>query len=312
MAGEVAKWKRLRLMEGVSVPQFIHSAQDLVTSREATRDGFLSQAFHKTQIASPYIIQARQLRDELQQSADPQSVVNNPGIYNELVASAGFSDKAVDYISEHELREAVLEVLEAIHEQAQTDWREEILYRFLLTKGDSLGGTMRNTTGASAQVKFVEAILDALHLNGLSPSIQQAPIKQKVQTIGWPSRLLLFDKKPPLIGNSVDVILLKRLPAASVSMLLGQPTNYIACGELKGGIDPAGADEHWKTASSALERIRRKFPENTPKLFFAGAAIEQAMATEVFSQLRSGLLAHAANLNVPHQLSDLATWLVGL
>ena len=30
------------------------------------------------------------------------------------------------------------------------------------------------------------------------------------------------------------------------------PKHYLACGELKGGIDPAGADEHWKTAGKAL------------------------------------------------------------
>ena len=294
--------------------QFIHSAQDLVTSHGATRDGFLEQAFRKTGTANPYIVQAHNLRRELQQSADPQSVVNNPKIQHELVAAAGFSDKASNYFSEQELRDAVLKVLEAIHEQASTDWRDEILYRFLLTRGDSLGGSMRNTTGASALVKFVDAIIDALTREGLSSTVQRSPTNQKkIQTIAWPSRFLLFDKKPPLIGNSVDVILIKRLTTGPTdSTLLAQRTNYIACGELKGGIDPEGADEHWKTASSTLERIRSKFPENPPKLFFAGAAIEEAMATEVFSQLQSGLLTHAANLTVPHQLSDLASWLVGL
>ena len=32
-------------------------------------------------------------------------------------------------------------------------------------------------------------------------------------------------------------------------------------GELKGGIDPAGADEHWKTGNSALVRIRKAFED---------------------------------------------------
>ncbi|HAJ78349.1 MAG TPA: hypothetical protein DCO75_01135, partial [Fibrobacteres bacterium] len=29
--------------------------------------------------------------------------------------------------------------------------------------------------------------------------------------------------------------------------------------ELKGGIDPAGADEHWKTAKTAIDRIVSAF-----------------------------------------------------
>jgi hypothetical protein len=33
----------------------------------------------------------------------------------------------------------------------------------------------------------------------------------------------------------------------------------IALGELKGGIDPGGADEHWKTAQAAFNRIRQAF-----------------------------------------------------
>jgi type II restriction enzyme len=37
------------------------------------------------------------------------------------------------------------------------------------------------------------------------------------------------------------------------------PSAYIALGELKGGIDPAGADEHWKTARTALNRIHEAF-----------------------------------------------------
>jgi len=33
-------------------------------------------------------------------------------------------------------------------------------------------------------------------------------------------------------------------------------------GELKGGIDPAGADEHWKTANKALDKMRKPFTPN--------------------------------------------------
>lgn len=70
----------------------------------------------------------------------------------------------------------------------------------------------------------------------------------------------------------------------------------IMFGELKGGIDPAGADEHWKTGNSALNRIRTSFASaGYPEMMtsFVGAAIERAMAEEIFEQLSSGVLTNA-------------------
>lgn len=56
-------------------------------------------------------------------------------------------------------------------------------------------------------------------------------------------------------------------------------------GELKGGIDPAGADEHWKTANTALDRIRNSFANvgYSVKTSFVGAAIANAMAVEILN-----------------------------
>ena len=87
---------------------------------------------------------------------------------------------------------------------------------------------------------------------------------------------------------------------------------YVALGELKGGIDPAGADEHWKTANSALERIRKSFSKKKkkPQTFFIGAAIENSMASEIFKQLRTGSLNNAANLTNDDQLTSICEWIV--
>ena len=93
------------------------------------------------------------------------------------------------------------------------------------------------------------------------------------------------------------------------------PEVYLACGELKGGIDPAGADEHWKTARSALNRITEHFEKKglaSPFRFFVGAAIGKGMAEEIFSMLQNGKLAHAANLTQDDQIQDLANWIVSL
>ncbi len=85
-------------------------------------------------------------------------------------------------------------------------------------------------------------------------------------------------------------------------------------GELKGGIDPAGADEHWKTANTALERIRTGFTNAgyNVKTSFVGAAIEHAMAEEIYAQLKNGTLSNAANLTDPNQLTEYCNWILSI
>jgi type II restriction enzyme len=92
------------------------------------------------------------------------------------------------------------------------------------------------------------------------------------------------------------------------------PSAYIALGELKGGIDPAGADEHWKTARTALYRIQEAFSKKKlkPHTFFIGAAIETKMAAEIWEMLEEGTLANAANLTDEDQVTSVSQWLCTL
>ncbi len=302
--------------------KYVQSPKDLVTPIDITQSGFLQQALRKTREASPYVDQAKRLLNKLQVVHAPQELLGFPEIRDDLVTAAGFSDKATNYFPASQLEEALLKVLREIEQKAGPEWRAEITYRFLLTRGDTLGGVMRNIMGAEAKAKFIDAILAALRDKSIKPAVSRTEA-EKVQQVSWHGRVLLFDKTPKIIGKNIDAILLRQqhnertllmnsesyLPVAT---LLGNRESYLACGEVKGGIDPAGADEHWKTASGALNRIREKFQGKPPKLFFIGAAIENSMAAEIFSQLQSGVLNHAANLNIPQQLSDLASWLISL
>ena len=302
--------------------KYVKSSKDLVTPIDITQSGFLQQALRKTREASPYVDQAKHLLNKLQAAHAPQELLGFPEIRDDLVTAAGFSDKATNYFTASQLEKALLKVLKEIEQKAGSDWRAEIAYRFLLTRGDTLGGVMRNIMGAEAKVKFIDAILAALRDRNIKPAVSRTEA-EKVQQISWSRRVLLFDKTPRIIGKNIDAILLKQRHDAHtvltnsesylpVANLLGNKDSYLACGEVKGGIDPAGADEHWKTASGALSRIREKFERKPPKLFFVGAAIENSMAVEIFNRLQSGMLNHAANLNKPQQISDLASWLVSL
>ncbi|MBV9851674.1 MAG: hypothetical protein JO250_18550 [Armatimonadetes bacterium] len=289
----------------------VRTAADLVTSHAAVRDGFLSQALAKTEKATPYVENAQLLWTALQKVERVETLLDLPQFRDDLITAAGFSEKARGHLNKEELDEAVKRVFDTLFAQAGAAFREEILYRYLLTKGDALGGQMRNWTGAVGQQRLASALLDALQPQEVE--VVKARQSEKVQRISWSGRRLLFDVRPRLIDKNIDVILLDVAGQdRTEAQLLADPERYLACGELKGGIDPAGADEHWKTAASALDRIRHVFPERCPSLFFVGAAIEASMAREIFARLQDGRLHHAANLTDADQLADLASWLVTL
>lgn len=293
-------------------PKFIKTATDLQTKHRAICEGFLTQALQKTEKAEPFVEEAKSFYKKLKSVKTVEELLASSEYKKDLASACGFSDKARSHLTDAELNSAIKKVLTRIYKEAGQDFREEIVYRYLLTKGDTLGGSMRNVTGASAGTKLTEKIIE--RLSGSKKKIQVLKSKSgKVQRVIWNGRTLLFDVKPALIGKNIDVILINRGDAETPeSELLADKSKYIACGELKGGIDPAGADEHWKTANSALGRIRTAFGKNPPATFFVGAAIEASMAEEIFNQLSEGKLDHAANLNEDEQVNDLVDWLLTL
>ena len=297
------------------LPSHVHSPEALVTNHEQTRQGFVGQALSKTEKASPFVAEAARLREQLRRfpSVDALAKAQISGAIDGafekmLFAAAGFSEKAIKHCSSQELRPALATLLEDIASHGP-DWRDEIVGRFLLTSGDTLGGMMRNVTGGLGDVQLSNAIRVALAQRTIQVQAEYSS-QERVVSMRWRHRLLLFNKKPKLLGNNIDAILFDA--RSDGDDLLSQPAAYLACGEVKGGIDPAGADEHWKTAQAAFQRVRQRFREidrDPPALFFAGAAIASRMAQEIYDALGSGELAYAANLNEAQQVSDLAHWL---
>lgn len=293
------------------ITKYIKSAKDLQTSRRSICDGFLAVALLKTEKAKPYIEEAKSFYKGLKRVKTVSDLLLFTEYRNALISACGFSDKAKSKLTNKELDSSIKQVLDGIHKEADEGFRDEILYRYLLTKGDTLGGSMRNIAGASAGVKFVERILNQLSNRKIKAKIMRSSTG-KIQRIIWNGRMLLFDTTPKLIGKNIDVILLNSGQTELSEEVLLDANKYIACGELKGGIDPAGADEHWKTANSALGRIRKAFGRKCPALFFVGAAIEASMAKEIFSQLKKNKLSYASNLNDDNQVDDLVNWLIHL
>lgn len=299
------------------LPPYINSPQDLVTTREATRRGFADQAARKTAQAKPHVERAQAFHRQLAEVDTVEALTTDSALRSPLLAAVGLSDKARARLTSVDLDTILAVALTEIAQEFPDSWREQLVYRFLLNRGDTLGGSMRNLTGAAAGAQLATAIGGALQQRATDFVMVTAPRNpQKVVRMSWGSRVLVFDRKPRFVDKSVDAILVEAdsLHVGGLSVL-EQPGQYVACGELKGGIDPAGADEHWKTARSAFERIRASFQRQglvPPALFFVAAAIERAMADEIFADLASGQLTYAANLTKPEQLGNLASWLVAL
>lgn len=299
-------------------PHHIREATDLVTPRAAIIDGFLEQARMKTQEAVPFVDEAKRFMKALsgiKSERDLQKLLGDPTTRDALISAAGLSNKARGHLSQDELDQAALNVLHQFFPAKRRDFKKEILYRYLLPRGDALGGKLRNIVGGIAEEKFAEFIVAALNDQGIKPNLGTSRLN-KVNRIEWPERLMLFNRTPRFISKNIDVIMLDLSHSYQKEAdLLETPEAFLACGELKGGIDPAGADEHWKTARSALNRIVESFEKIEmvpPHLFFIGAAIAKAMGEEIYGNLKNGKLAHAANLTQDAQVQDLAKWIVSL
>jgi hypothetical protein len=310
----------------LSYRRHLNSSADLETTYEATRTGFVALALEKNHRATPFVTEARALQEAASHAKVPADLLGIKGIESGLLTAAGLSDKAIVHLLASDKTAAVKELIENFLEPAGSKFVEELVFRFLLIRGDTLGGSMRNIGGMLAQRKLNRAILATLRIGGIAYQYQDMQRRwstasddlqneSDIRGLYWQAdgkdRVLLYNLTVPLVENNVDLCLFSTAPK---DLDETDPKSYIALGELKGGIDPAGADEHWKTAHTALERIRRSFANlnHTPDTFFIGAAIEKKMASEIWEELQRGILSNAANLNEDKQVASISHWLCNL
>lgn len=311
--------------------QHLNAAADLITPYAATRAGFVAQALEKNRRGTPFIQQARDLKAAAQRAANPAALLEMPQIQAGLLTAAGVSDKAEGHLQPEDQRAAIVNLIENFLLPAGDDFVEELVYRFLLTRGDSLGGAMRNYTGAVAQQRLSAALLARLRNQGANFQWRRddgvwaaaphddAAAALVMRGIHWVNqgeqpRTLVYNLTVPLIRKNIDLCLFNIQPAQLDRNAYRVAQNYLALGELKGGIDPAGADEHWKTACKALERINSGFKKSRVAVhtFFIGGAIVTDMANEIWQMLRRRKLENAANLTSEDQLASIVRWLTAL
>ncbi|MBI4634102.1 MAG: restriction endonuclease [Deltaproteobacteria bacterium] len=312
----------------------IKSAADLVTPREKTRSGFIALALEKNYLAVPYVEEAKALKAIASRVKEPNGLLQVEDLRAGLLTASGLSDKSLNHLTKEDKILAIKGLIEKFLEPAGESFIDELVYRYLLTKGDALGGKARNLAGVLGERKFLRSLLSVFNISGvdyrwndsdtnswLAKPGDDTGIEKRIKGLYWSKdnkhRLLIMNITIPAVRKNVDLSILhgtvEDLKRGKQS-IIHNSERYIALGELKGGIDPAGADEHWKTANSALERIRKSFrklkPE--PRTFFIGAAIENSMAVEIYKQLQKGIMDNAANLTNDEQLTTICEWILNL
>jgi hypothetical protein len=209
------------------------------------------------------------------------------------------------------------------------------LQMFLANLGDSLGGTSRNDVGRSATALVVRFVALHMHAKGLltsiSYSIKDAFASEEDEdqpdegyaariTPGFDLIALLDDLesrrvkyKELIFNNGISLLLDRQIKWTSlegnqqITRKFGvdfhatsdnsNTMNWAA--ELKGGADPAGSDEHWKTATEALNRIIEASVETgreTPQLSFIATIFVDRVARSAQKWLDEGKLKSAYNL----------------
>ncbi|MBU1907050.1 type II restriction endonuclease [Patescibacteria group bacterium] len=146
----------------------IQSAADLVTPREKTRAGFILLALEKNYLAVPYVEEAKALKAMANGVQRPKDLLKADDLRAGLLTASGLSDKSLNYLTDEDKIVAIKGLIEKFLEPAGDNFADELVYRYLLIKGDALGGKARNLAGVLGERKFLRTILSVINLAGLS------------------------------------------------------------------------------------------------------------------------------------------------
>ena len=239
--------------------QHLKNYKDLETTYEETRAGFVALALERNRRSTPFVEEARSLKTAASKVKDPISLLKLFGIQPALMTAAGVSNKAMKYLTPEDKEEAIKGLITNYLEPAGQAFVEELVFRFLLTRGDTLGGSMRNLGGVFAERKLARATIASLTLAGIPYTWLDSRSKKWIHgtkddtdiefnlkglrwTTGKQHRTMLYNCKVQIVGNNVDFCLLNCSPKELSRDAINNPSLYLALGELKGGIYPAGAD----------------------------------------------------------------------
>lgn len=330
----------------------LQSADHLITSPSSKRRLGTIAAIEDQRSKRNVELYARVLEYKVKQALTPNDLLHMPEVEGGLLTAAGFSHEALLHCDQARRRQIMVDFVENVLRPAGSGFVEAFLAHFVEQSTALAQITPQRSMQAWSQRQLAQCVVSELYVSGRTFQwLHRGSTRWQagatlwdcmvVEALAWTvegrPRILIFDLLAPFIppefdavaaqtngdsraaSQNVDICLLHSTPEQYRSKtkrprVVRDAELYVALGELKGGIDPAGADEHWKTANAHLGRIRRSFGAlgAMPQLFFIGNAIEASMAGEIWNQLASGELANAANLTDNSQTMSLVAWLCKL
>ena len=115
--------------------------------------------------AVPFIDKAKALKATLQAHTNqPHDILSIIKIRESLLESAGISVKAKAHLTDIDKERLLVDFIDQILIPSGKDYIDEIIYRYLLTSGDALGGKMRNIVGSIANEKFNRFVISQLQI----------------------------------------------------------------------------------------------------------------------------------------------------
>jgi hypothetical protein len=199
--------------------------------------------------------------------------------------------------------------------------------------GDSLGGTSRNEVGRIAVERLLDPVICALHKQGQLWEIEYSLkgkllLEESEETTGEASRrvekvhantdlawLLRHFQECRVLYHEIRLKNGNRLklnrqlewhsPSGDSHKIgpdlhteVGE-VDMLWAGEVKGGADPAGSDEHWKTATQTFDRILAATDATSrprPMLSFIATILVERVAREAQAWIEEGKLTSVYNL----------------
>ena len=146
----------------------LKSYKDLITPYEETRAGFIILALEKNRTATPFVEEAKALKVFASRAETPRNLLGINEIQDSLLTAAGVSDKAKTHLQEEDKQEAIKGLIENFLEPSGRSFVDELVYRFLLTRGDSLGGRMRNLGGKLGEWRFTRTLMSTCSVSGIN------------------------------------------------------------------------------------------------------------------------------------------------
>ena len=143
--------------------KFITGPESLITTKDARRAGFLEVALRRNEESIPYLDQAKTLYARIiQETTVAEDILNMTDCREAFLEAAGYSQKTKSNLSDEDKDLLLKEFVEKILKSSGVKYADEIVYRYLMSLGEQLGGRMRNIIGVVARGKLSLRIISAL------------------------------------------------------------------------------------------------------------------------------------------------------